>query len=149
MSKNKSTEDKVKVMITPERALEIIKSRSLQLIPIEKDNVIKWAVRTSKGTRAGGQNILYPTPEDAVEAAENWFISYASREQESKASRIIAALEKGTYFIRSREVLIPGDGGQQVSVRVFSAFLANGNATPIRDRSSFTQAVIDMENSLS
>lgn len=135
-------------MITPERALEIITARSLQLIPVERDNVTKWVVRTSKGTRSGGQNTLYSTPEDAVEAAENWFVASNLREQEAKSTKIITALEKGTYFIRPRDLSTTDENGQTIIIKVFSAVLSNGNLTPIRDRPSLIQAVIDMEKSL-
>lgn len=135
-------------MITPERALEIIKARSLQLIPVLRDSATKWTVKTSNGLRTGGQNTLYLSPEDAVEAAENWLISLSVRDQESKAIRIISALEKGLYFIRPKEISTQDENGQTVSVKVFSAFLSNGNATPVRDRNSFIQAVIDMEKLL-
>lgn len=129
-------------MITPDQMTAIIKARKLQIIPVGD---IGWVARTVEGSRAGPKHSPYLTPEEAVEAAELWFVAAAARDTDTKAARIIAAIERGRYFIRVRNQTSVDSEGNPVTVKLFSAILPNGNTTPVTDRSSYVQAVIDME----
>lgn len=132
-------------MITSDQMRAIIVARGLQLVPVKSNGTYLWLARTSEGFRAGPKHAPYPTPEEAIEAAELHFATAESRDTERRSQRIIDALEKGTYFIRARDIASTDPEGNPITVKVFSGFLSNGNQTPVRDRVSFIQCVIDME----
>lgn len=137
-------------MITADQMRAIIVARGLQLIAIKSNGgAFLWLAKTSEGFRAGPKHAPYSTPEEAIEAAELHFIQSDLRELESKASKIISALERGRYFIRVRNQSSTNPEGEPITIKLFSAILPNGNTTPVVDRTSFTQAVIDMEKLLS
>ncbi len=134
-------------MITANQMIAILVTRKLQLVPIynPSDKSLGWVARTIDGTRAAPKNTPYPTPEDAVEAADKWLSQAETLEKERGSQRAIQALEKGKYFIRPKEVLITDEQGNPGIVKLFSAFLIDGTATSIADRESYLQAVIDAE----
>lgn len=107
--------------------------------------VLSWIARTMDGSRAGPKHVPYPSPEEAIEAADLWFAARDARETETRAGRIIAACETGRYFIRPRNVQSTDTQGNPITIKVFSGFAINGNPTAVVDRPSFTQAVIAME----
>lgn len=136
-------------MITADQMIEIIKNRKIQILPVNLPNgSIGWVARTIDGSRAGPKHDPYSSPLDAVEAADQWFSASETRENDRRAERIIAALERGRYFIRSREIPSTDSEGKPNLIRVFSAFLPSGGATNVRDRPSFIQAVIDIEKEI-
>lgn len=126
----------------------IMKARNIQVVPIPNAQGTRWAAKTIDGTRAGPNRATFSTPEEAVEAAEQRFLLADARTQEAAAQRIVAAMERGRYYIRSRVVQSTDPEGNPITARLFSAF-QNGNPVPsVQDRISFTQAVIDMEKLL-
>lgn len=136
-------------MITPDQMREIMVKWSIFPSPVKVNGgSVGWLAKTIDGHRAGPKHVPYPTPEESIEAADIWLAARDRREEDTKSQRIIDALERGRYFIRPKNVQSTDEGGNPITVKVFSAFLPNGNATPVVDRSSFIQAVIDMETLL-
>lgn len=122
---------------------------SLRVVPVKVNgSVIGWLAQTIDGHRAGPKHPPYSTPEEAVEAAKLRFDQASIRDAESKSSLIISALERGRYFIRVRNQASTGPEGEPTIAKLFSAILPNGNPTPVVDRITFIQAVIDMEKLL-
>lgn len=132
-------------MITSDQMVSIIKVRSLQVIPVEVDGSVKWLAKTVNGTRAGIRHDPYSTPEEAVEAAELALSAADDRTQEEKLSVIISALQRGDYYIKPSIVNTPNPPGPPIRRVFFSVFNLNGSPTQIVDRSTFIQAVVDME----
>lgn len=122
--------------------IAILKTRKLQLIPMNDG----WIARTIDGSRAGPNHPPYPSPEEAILAAELWFSENTQRDNERKSSRILSIIENADYFIKARLVNSNDDQGNPVKVKRYSAILLDGSETSIVDRMSFIQAVLDMEN---
>ena len=130
-------------MITAIRMSEIIKSRGLQVISVKvsiNGSSIGWVAKTIDGTRAAPRNEPYPTPEEAVEAADAWLTLSETAEKDRKGDRLIKALERGRYYIRPIQ-----SSGASV---LFTAYLPDGTVTSVKDRLTFIQAVLDMEGLL-
>ncbi len=128
--------------LTAEQAISILKSRRLQLIPVGID---QWTVRTFDGTRAGGKNTLYATPELALQAAEDTILALEERERENASASLLDSLSQGKFSIRPRDKdIIDPDTGQRSTVTVFDGFSKSSPITVVSDVSTFQQAVIEM-----
>lgn len=133
--------------LTSDQALTILKSRGFQLITVpdlSNPSTPRWAVRSSEGTRMGGRG-TFASPEEAIEAADTYLTAAGVRDQERRAQKLVAAAERGRYFIRVRETPGTDTEGNPIIIRLFTAVLPDGTITSVRDRLSFTQAVLDME----
>lgn len=128
--------------MTSDEILSVIKTRQIQLIFSQG----RWIARTKDGSRLSPGNVSFNSPEEAVEAANSSLLSMENRESEIKATRIVNSLESGKYFIRPKTVQSTDQDGNPTTQKLFSVFLPNGTATPVVDRLTLTQAVIDMEN---
>lgn len=138
-------------MITAVQMVSILKTRKLQVVPVIIDgngNGIGWLTRTIDGSRAGVKHPPYSTPEEAVEAAEAHYLLTETTEKDRKSDKIIRALERGRYFIRPVQGTVIGENGKPTTTTLFTAFLPDGSITTVRERSTFIQAVLDMEGLL-
>jgi hypothetical protein len=131
-------------MITADQAIAIQTSRGLAVRPVQGG----WVAETAKGTRLVRQP--YPTPNEALEAAEALLVAADQRAQEERAGRLVDALARGRYFLRPRIVTgTDPETGQPTTRLVFDAFRPDNTAVAaVRGRESYAQAVIDMETLL-
>jgi hypothetical protein len=125
--------------ITPARFLEIVKSRNLSVVSIRKsDGSTRWTVKTQEGTRATGANTHFSSPEEAVERADFHLGESEFRNKEREFGKIINILEKGVFYIKSKEV---GEG----KLKVYDAFRVDDDSLIVENRTSFVQAVLDAD----
>lgn len=130
-------------MLTPDETLSIIKSRKLQLIPVRDrtSNTIGWVCKTIDGMRAAPSNRSYPTPEEAVEAAELHLYASEEREKERNASSALSSLEKllstGRY-VKPRHI-------QETGETHFDILTSDGKPTNVKDKPSLIDALVESE----
>lgn len=126
---------------------DIIVSRKLQIIPLEDSatGVITWTCRTLDGSRATPNNQSYSSPELAVEAADLHFLAAEERERLKKADSLLSTLEKGEYFVKPRQLTSTNPSGESVISTVFDVLTPDGKPTTIKDKPTYSDAIIEME----
>lgn len=134
-------------MITHQQMRDIVVSRKLQIIPLEDSatGIITWVCRTIDGSRAAPSNGSYPSPELAVEAADLHFTAAEERERLRKADILLSTLDKGEYYIKPRQVTSTSPSGEPVISTVFDVLTLDGKPTPIKDKLTYSDAVVEFE----
>lgn len=125
--------------LNPTQAFAAIESGRLQV----RHTPLGIVVETAQGTRLSSPQ---PTLAAAVQEAVDKLAATQARQAAERADGIVAALQRGRYFIRPRTVTgpSPDDPSITITATVFDG-VVGATVSAVKGRASVAQAVIDME----
>lgn len=105
--------------ITPAQLVQILISRNIGVRPvIIPGQPTRWKAGTYDQTHAEGRahKGTFPSPEEAVEAADRYLAEVDQRKAATGAERLLASLDQADHYPRPREVdapIGPGEPGKK------------------------------------
>jgi hypothetical protein len=134
--------------ITPAQMSTLLQLHHFTLRYLSAPNRTGWVVELPprddpEGRKQGGllnRRQVFPTPEDAVEAADLTIQQAAARRAADESDRLQALVESGEVFVRPRLIPDPEGEGQR---RVFDVYMGDGTPAETRGKGTYRQALAE------